>query len=71
MNKEHVHNGALDFNDGDDADSEYRYDGNGALIQDKNSMNGEPYPVHTSRNIYSANNLAVWKYVCIFAFRNA
>jgi hypothetical protein len=39
MNKEHVHNGALDFDDGDDEDSEdseYRYDGNGALIQDKN-----------------------------------
>ncbi len=30
------YNGTLDFDDGDDADSEYRYDGNGALIQDKN-----------------------------------
>ena len=30
------YNGALDFNDGDDADCEYRYDSNGALTYDGN-----------------------------------
>ena len=30
------YNGALDFNDGDDGDCEYRYDSNGALTYDSN-----------------------------------
>ena len=34
------YNGALDFNDGDDADNEYQYDSNGALTYDSNRFIG-------------------------------
>ena len=52
------YNGALDFNDGDDATCEYDYDSNGALTRDSNrGINSITYknghhPYYINMNIY-------------------